>query len=215
MIKINLARKRKQGGAGLDLKNLSLSSLLGALRGEGEAEGERKKLDLNSPLVKILVGIGLIYVLEDTLEGYKRQEMAAVETQLAAVEKERDEVLVKLRKIKGFEPIKKQLEDDERAVRTKLEIVTKLLENRNAPSKMMMQIAQSIPQEVWLTHLNVTPDSAKFSGGTVNHNQVSDFIRALSGTTYFAEVTLRSIQESTSSRGDQKFQNFDLDARRR
>lgn len=215
MIRINLAKKRKQGG-GLDLKNLSLSSLLGALKsGTEDEDGQRKKLDFNNPLVKIVVGLLAIYLIDDTLTSYREQAMKAVDAQLAEVEKEREGVAAKLRKIKGFEPIKKQLEEDETAIRTKLEVVTRLLEDRNAPSKLMMQVAQAIPQEVWLTSLMVSPESVKFSGGTPSHNQVSDFIRSLSSTSYFGEVTLKGIQESTSAKGDQKYQSFELDARRR
>lgn len=216
MIKINLARKRRQETSKLDLKNLNVESLIAALRNvSGGGGGERKKIDFNSPVAKILMGIALIYLVEDTLTGYRVDSLKGVEQQIAVVEKDRLAVLDKLQKIKGFEPIKKQLEDDERSVRTKLEVVTQLLENRNLPAKMLMQIAQVIPQEVWLTSLSLTSEKVVLGGGTPGHNEVSDFIKALSGTAYFADVTLKGIQENTTASKDQKFQSFDLEAKRR
>ncbi|MBI3544874.1 MAG: PilN domain-containing protein, partial [Deltaproteobacteria bacterium] len=94
-------------------------------------------------------------------------------------------------------------------------------DDRNAAAKMMMQVAQSIPDEVWLTQFAVTDDVVKFEGSTPGYNQVSDFIRNLNGTSQFSDITLSGIHESSASLPgggadkDTKVQVFDLQAKRR
>lgn len=215
MIRINLARKTKPTGGGLDLKSLNFGALFAGLRGGG-AEGERKKFSISGPIPRALLAVGICYYAGDMAETYKAEELAKVDAEIASIEKEKDAILKKLAKIKGFEPIKKQLEDDEKAIRVKLEVVKKLLEDRNAPAKMLMQIAQSIPEEVWLTQLRVSEDSVKFSGATPSYNQVSDFIKSLGGTSQFADISLSGIQETGGADfKEAKVQTFDLNAKRR
>jgi Tfp pilus assembly protein PilN len=211
MIRINLANKRKIGASKFDLKNITLQSILDLLKGDGE----RKKFDINSPISKLILMAIVIYFVDDTLSGYRQINLKEMDQQLSVVQKEGNEIQEKLSKIRGFEPIKKQLEDDERTVRTKLDVLTQLVQNRNMPAKLLMQIAQVIPQEVWLTNITVGADRVQLSGGTPGHNQVSDFIKALSGTAYFSDVTLKGIHENTTVAKDQKFQSFDLEARKR
>lgn len=214
MIKINLARKRKAGGGG---GGLDLSSLIDKLKGGGGGggDGEKKKFDINGPLPKALMAFAACYLLDETLNGYRQEELAKVDAEIAVIEKEKNAILTKLAKIKGFEPIKKQLEEDEKQVRIKLDVVNKLLENRNAPAKIMMQIAQSIPEEVWLTDLKVTDKQVRLAGSAPGDNQVSDFVNALTSTSQFGAIDLGRIEESSTSAKEAKFKNFELTATRR
>ncbi len=216
MIRINLAKKQGKGG-GFDLKSLNVAGLFALLKTGGE-DGAEKKFDINGPIPKTMVAFALCYFVSDYLEGVKIDELKKVDVEMAVVDKEKDAIIKKLAKIKGFEPLKKSLEDDEKALRLKLDVVQKLLEDRSGPAKMLMQITQSIPDEVWLTSLAVTEDNVKLGGATPGYNQVSDFIKALNSTSQFSDITLSGIQEGAAS-GDaatsQKVQNFDLNAKRR
>lgn len=223
MIKINLARKRKTGTSGgatgltsitgkIDLKNLDLRHIFDTLRRGGSGD---KKFDLNGPIPKAIISIALCYFVEDTIVGYKQDELKKYDKAIAAVEKDKSGLQARMAKMKGYEAIKKQLEDDEKAIRTKIEIVKRLLENRNVPAKMLMQIAQSIPEELWLTTLKVNESEARFAGATPGYNQVSDFIKSLNGTAQFTEIGLSGIRESTTATKDQRFQSFELTAKRR
>jgi hypothetical protein len=217
MIRINLAKKTGKASAGgggkFDLKSLNLSALLEMLKTGDDGEG--KKFDINGPVPRLLISFVVCYYVDDTLTAYRAEELKKVEAEISVVEKQKDEISRKLSKIKGFEPVKKQLEEDEKAIRLKLDVVNRLMEDRNAPSKMMMQIAQSIPDEVWLNSLTVTDDKVEITGSTPGYNQVSDFIKALNSTSQFTDINLSGIQESNSGQATQRVQNFDLVAARR
>lgn len=214
MIRINLAKKtgkQAAGGFKFDFKALNIAAFLASLKG---GDSEEKKFNINGPIPKAIMAIMVCYYVDGTLAEYRAEELKKVDAQIAAVEKEKTAIQAKLAKIKGFEPIKKQLEDDEKAIRTKLEVVNKLLEDRNAPSKMMLQVAQSIPDEVWLTEFSIKDDKVKLAGQTPGYNQVSDFIRSLNGTSQFTDIKLSGIQENSQASA-QRIQTFDLTAMRR
>jgi Tfp pilus assembly protein PilN len=224
MIKVNLGgKKKKKSGSGpsfsLDLKGLDISKLFSFLKKNSQAQESMdtdKKRDLrNSPLVKAILGIVLAYVVEDSLVGMKKDKIDAIDKQVSKIETELSGVQAKLAKVKGFEEVKKQLEADERAIRTKLETINRLLENRNASAKLMMQVAQNIPEEVWLTEMKVNEESATFVGGTPGYSQVSDFINALNNSSQFMDINIKGIEENSSAAKDQKFQSFEIRARRR
>lgn len=213
MIRINLAKKQSKGGGGIDLKNFNIKDFLQKLR-TGDEEG--KRFDFNNPIVRVVVAAGVCWYVGSYLDDAKTEELHKMDLKIQEVEKQKNEVASKLAKIKGWEPIKKQLEDDEKSIRNKLDVVKRLLEDRDAPAKMLMQVAQAIPDEVWLTNLNVTEDAVKLTGQTPGYNQVSDFIKALNGTSQFSDIALNGIsEESTSANKEQVIQSFDLNAKRR
>jgi Tfp pilus assembly protein PilN len=217
MIKINLAKKRKStGGGGIDYKNFKMDDLTSTITNifkKGDV-GE-SKFDLNGPIPRAILVLVICWVLDDVLSGHKTATLSQLDAQIELLEKDKKASEAVLAKVKGFEPLKKQLEADELMIRTKLEVIAKLLENRNAPSKMLMQIAQSIPEEVWLTDLVVADSLVKINGATPGYNQVSDFIKSLNSTTYFSDITLKGIKEATSASKDQKVQMFELNAKLR
>jgi Tfp pilus assembly protein PilN len=151
----------------------------------------------------------------DALDGFRAERLGEVDRQIAEIERQKAVVNAGLAKVKGYEAIKKQLEDDEQSIRTKLAVLNKLLENRNAPSKLMLQVAQSIPDEVWLTDLKTNATNVRLAGATPGYSQVSDFIKALNSTSQFGEITLSEIKESVTANKDQRVQQFELSAAKR
>lgn len=216
MIKVNLGR-RKSGGTGsqtglkgIDLKNLDLATLVNLVRGAGQsAEGKRFT---KGPIPKALICIILIWFVGDTIDKYKQEALEAADKEIAAVEKEQKSLLAKLAQYKGYEPKKAQLEADEVAIRTKLDVVSRLLQNRSGPSKMLLQIAQSVPEPVWLTGLNLSDAKIRINGASLGHSFVSEFIKSLSTTGSLSEVSLREIQEGVVPGNDQRVQVFELSA---
>jgi Tfp pilus assembly protein PilN len=214
MIRINLAKARKNAGGKIDLNSLNLTSLLQIFQSR-KSEGEEKKFDINGPIPRTIIAIVACWLLNDTLEGFRVERMAEVDRQIAEIEKQKAVVNAGLAKMKGYEAIKKQLEDDELSIRTKLSVLNQLLENRNASSKLMLQVAQSIPEEVWLTEFKANNANVKLAGATPGYTQVSDFIKALNGTSQFGEIKLSEIRESVTPNKDQRIQQFELSAARR
>lgn len=223
MLKVNLG-KRKKGAAGaglpaLDLKSLNITDLINRIRdrlpGGGGGGGEGFRIDWKtSPIPKIAVALGILVAASMYIEDEQKKALDKLNGEIAAVERETEENQRKFASMKDYEEKKRVLEEDEKILRAKLETLNSLLENRNAPVKMMLQVAQGIPEEVWLTEMRVGTEEVSLAGGTPGYNQVSDFLKALTDSTEFADVSLRGVQEDQSG-AKERFQTFEIQAKRR
>ncbi|MBI2606567.1 MAG: PilN domain-containing protein [Deltaproteobacteria bacterium] len=221
MIRINLARERKKGGGKLDLKNLDLATLVASLktmlskRG-GVADEGGKKFDLkNSAILKLAAVGAAIYLVQDQLDGYRKEALAKVDKSIAAVEREAEAQQQKLAQLQGFEAMKAQLESDERAIRTKLEVLAKVADGRTDPSRIMLQISQAMPDQLWLTDLRVAANEVSFAGQTPSYAQVSDFLKSISSSSFFSDIALKGIEENLGAARDVRIQNFTITAKRK
>lgn len=206
MIKINLLKRKKAGGGG---PNKLFGIDLGGVKGL-DTSALRDFDFKRSPFVRIAISLAVIYGADLWIQGQKLERLSEEDGRINAQQAEIDEVSKKLGKVKGFEPLKKQLEDDERNIQTKLDLINSLLENREAPAQLMRQISQIIPEEVWLDTLSVKDGTLKISGGATSYNIVTDFMKGLGESTLFSGVNLSQVNES--SKDGVKFQQFDISA---
>lgn len=210
MIKINLAKKLKGGGSG----GFDLSSLFPFLSSMGGKAGKKSNFDWKkSSVVRAAIAGVIVFLVDEMLADQKKQELQKVDAQISAVEKQVSSVQEKLNKFKGYDQAKQQLDNDENSVRTKLETLTTLFERRGSPAKMLLKITQALPEEVWLTSFNVSHDQAKLVGSTYGFTYVSDFLRALTDSTYFQDINLSGIRETGSGEQERAMQNFEINAR--
>ena len=115
-----------------------------------------------------------------------------------------------LKRIKGFDSVKVELERNQVILRSKIETIEKLIQGRDYTVKALVALSQSLPKEVWLTELSVSEKLINFKGGTIDLGLISDVMSRLGQTIYFKDVTLRST--ATDPTGKQT--NFELNARR-
>ncbi len=223
MIRINLAGNNKsRSGFLASLKNLftskkeSAGPSAEAVVSESDPSSD-SKLSLNQPAVNAVLASGLCYFAMLQLEQKQQEELAVVDAEIKVVEQNKSEVEQKLAKTKGYEAIKKQLEDDEKALQTKIDVLNQLSKDRNMPSKLLLQIAQTIPESVWLNELRLDEKAIQLVGSTPAYTDVSDFMKTLNSTSYFSDISLNGIQENQNqltSKGE-RYQNFELRALRR
>ena len=121
----------------------------------------------------------------------------------------------KLAVVKGFEAKKAQIQAYEQAIRTKLEVLGKLMSGRTVPPKILMQLSQTIPSEVWLNEFKMGDQEVSIIGQTPSFGQVSDFLKELGNSSYFSDISLKGIEENSSATKEQKVQNFTITAKRR
>lgn len=215
MIKINLARKRRtsgdSSGAGL---NLDLGSLFAGLS-KGSADDGEKTPFLSSPLARLILAVGAFYAVDYVISNMKAEEIAKLDQQIQAIDTDKKSIAAKLQKLESYKPLQQQLENDEKVIRTKLEVVSRLLENRGEPARILHQIAKKIPGEVWLNSFKFDEKNALISGGAPTSNSISDFSNALSSIQSFSRIEIKDIRETMPSGKDVKYQQFELSAARK
>lgn len=212
MIKINLAKKRS-GKTASSTQPASAGIFSSATFGQS-FESLGAGVDWrNSALVKVIVVVAALFLIRQGLEDLKGQKIAEVEGEIRAVEVQQEKVAQSLSKVKGFEPLKKQLEEDEHTIQTKLDIIAKLTLQRDGPARLMKQIAQMIPEEVWLNQMSLKDEGVQFVGGASSYNMVSDFMNGLASSSLLSDIALAQISEVQNE--GIKYQSFEVSAKRR
>jgi type IV pilus assembly protein PilN len=85
----------------------------------------------------------------------------------------------------------RSLKDEQRALQEKLDILEKLKQGRTGPVKMLDELATVIPKRLWLRKLTEKDGKVAFEGNAATIDDVSAFMGALKGSTYFGNVELQ------------------------
>jgi hypothetical protein len=226
MIKINLAARKGPAvapggtatggtsGTGVTgsgtLAGLSLNNLRD-LRFDAQTLGQLKEL----PLKRIGAIAATILIANYLSSSFQADELAKVTRELEKLRAAQKTLKAELDKTKGFEAIKVSLEADERTMRTKIDVIQKLLVDRQKPPKVLLGLSNIIPPDVWLSNFSLTATDVKLSGYAMTNLQVPEFQKNLSESADFKDVTLVS-QTSTKDPSSQiDIVHFDLEAKRR
>src|SRR5262245_39006084 len=119
---------------------------------------------------------------------YQSSKLNQLNTQIAAAEKRQREL----------QAIKKQVDDLEAKRATfqrKVDLIERLKAQQSAPVHMLDEISKALPDFVWLTEMNETAGTVKFTGQSNGLTPVADFISALQRTGWFPAVDLLSSVE--------------------
>lgn len=174
MIKINLlaegrpkVAKPKKAGAGLsdEPANLWLIVLL---------------------VVGLLVVAGRFFLLQRTIS-QKRVE-------IAAVQKEVDELAPIIREVEQFEAEKALLEH-------KISVINTLKDNQRGPVSIMDAISRSLPEMLWLTRMQAKGNTITLNGQAFNTNAVANFMDNLDHVEAFNEPVLRDTAQRRGRQG--------------
>lgn len=85
--------------------------------------------------------------------------------------------------VADFRRKKSDLED-------KLEVIRGLDRARSGPVRMFDELASQTPERLWLTSLSTQAGRLRLEGSSLDNGVVADFLRALNGSQYFANVDL-------------------------
>jgi Tfp pilus assembly protein PilN len=228
MIKINLAT-RKQSSIGAASGASGLAGLFGGGNsGGGPIAGGGTKSFVNLrfdqlnldqfrelPLAK--VGLALVVVIGAYFveASIKASEMAKVEESIVAVKQAEAELLRQLETYKGSDQIKKSLDADETMIRTKIQVIRKLIQDRQVPPKLLLALSNGLPQDVWISKFEVSELGIKIDGMSLGGlNPVADFIKNLGESTHFTDLKLVGSKKGKDSL-NLETDDFQLTARRR
>ena len=193
MIKINLAKKKQIAYAGSDQKAAPINSS-----------------DMKELMGRVMVPLVLIVGMYFGWEYYVEQRKAEMQVEIANTQKEKTKIENELAKFSGFEKQKAELEKTANAINIKITTIEKLIRGKDATLKALIDLAQALPKEVWLTDFVATSETYNINGSTYDIGLVSDLMVKLGTSIYFKNITLKSSQTEPNG----KVANFELSARR-
>lgn len=214
MIKINLAAK-KQAAAVAEAKGKGGGGggfTLAGLKGGKVDLDQLKEL----PIKKIATVLGASFVLNMAMGMVQEDELGKAADEAKKVAEEKTKLEAELVKAKGYEQLKKAIEEDEFVIKTKIETIEKLVADRSTPPKMLVALSNAMPTDVWLVGFVHKDRELTVRGKSLGYNQISDLMKSLNETTYFADVSLKgSQQESEGGAGGATLAAFEITAKRK
>ena len=210
MIKINLLkRKSSQRSAVAGGQSLSADVISGQLKDSFARMSNETKSVIITLIFYAVIGYVGNYLLEDR----KQKDLVNADSEVQKLQNEITLLDSEIAKTKGYEKIKKELEEDERAIKTKIETIQKLVDERATPPKMLMTLSQATPPDVWIEDFSIRDNDIRIKGSALGLTIVSDFMKALEETVYFKDVALKNGRQQRE-RGVE-VANFDLELKKR
>lgn len=163
----------------------------------------RKRVGVTEQIVIIVVVLiltvaGIIFWLK-TLNGIieqKQTQIAQTKQRLAELQKIIDE-------IKAFEAQRAALE-------RKLEIIAKLQKEQQVPVHLLDHLYLALVDDMWLNSFSEGGGRISLSGSALSHPVVSNYLRSVENSPFFANVELGGTSLRTV--GNQEVRNFSVTA---
>ena len=115
---------------------------------------------------------------------YLRGEVKTRDTQIAAAQREVDELAQVLQEVEEYKAKKAKLEH-------KINIINDLKRKQWGPVRIMDQVSNALPELLWLDGLTLRQNNLELRGQAFNTNQIAAFIENLGKVPEFQEPRLR------------------------
>jgi type IV pilus assembly protein PilN len=161
------------------------------------AEARQSLLQLGLVLILSLCAIAAVHLR-------LREEMNRVAGRIQQMEKDIAQFKPQLDQVEAFKKKKSELEK-------KIDVIDGLDRARRGPVRLMAELADRIPQRVWVTSLDANGGSIKLQGESLDNELVALFLRDLATSEYFDDIDLEGTKLS-ANKGGLKLVTFDMKA---
>ena len=174
-------------------------NLVAEARGEKAARAPLVSMGpggLNNYIILGLLLLGMAFVgvqylrLSSTLKGINRE--------IEENQREYERLKPIIAEVEAFK--KKNAE-----LKHKIEVIEQLKANQFGPVRIMDEISKALPDLLWLTNLDLEGNTVTLKGQALDENAVANLITNLAASPFFAEPTLRIMQQD-----ERGVRNFDL-----
>jgi type IV pilus assembly protein PilN len=119
----------------------------------------------------------------------------------AKIKKKNAEIAVAQKEVNELQQVIKEVEEFKRRrdeLTRKVQIITDLKNAQRGPVQIMDEVSKSLPELIWLTAMDVTPNAINLRGTAMNMSAVANFIENLDRVEPFGEPVL---QDTSRGRG--------------
>lgn len=207
MIKINLATRKQSVALASD--GTQATSTQSLFKFDARLDGV-KDLPIRKYVVFFIAAFALHYFVGD----FEQQKLATFDAEISKLNIEQSKLMADFNKTKQYAPLKKQLDQDETMIRTKINTVQKLIADRQTPPKLFAALSSATPDDVWLSEVEIKGDDVSFVGDAQQFSDIPDFMKSISESAYFSDISLDE-SDSTKDKDGQQIAHFKLTAKRR
>jgi Tfp pilus assembly protein PilN len=156
-------------------------------------------IDLNHFNLKMLAIFVLIHLLtvpigKDLLEGNLQKQRLLEEDK----NKKLEQAITDGKASKEVQDKVDLLNQQEKKLKGKLDVVKQILKIKKNPLGIMLFITKNIPQDLWLTKLEIDSDNLEIEGGSTSYKGIGIFIDSLQGAIFFGS-SVKLLDSKTTS----------------
>ena len=166
----------------------------------------KRKAELRNWL--LAMGVSTVSCLVLCVSGHQllRLDIREAKASIASAEQQLQEFEAQRQQIEEYKRRKAEIE-------RKLDVIARLDSGRAGPVRMLDELAERIPQRVWLTELSSSQSNLHLKGSSLDNELVARFLTALEESPYFSGVDL--VGTELQQIGDLKLNIFTLQAQLR
>jgi type IV pilus assembly protein PilN len=147
------------------------------LKETAAAVGRRQQLSLAA------LGLSVALLIMVVPYVYQGRQIASLEQQIQDTKEQIRRYNQQVKEVNDLDHLKVELQ-------TKLRIIEVLNEKRVGPARVLDDLSQSAPDNLWLMDFNENAGAATLSGMALDNETIARFMRQLQGSPYFYGVDL-------------------------
>jgi type IV pilus assembly protein PilN len=118
------------------------------------------------------------------------------------IKKKNADIAVAQKEVNELQQVIKEVEEFKRRrdeLTRKVQIITDLKNNQRGPVQIMDEVSRALPELLWLTNMDVTPNAINFRGTAMNMSAVANFIENLDRVEPFREPILQDTSRARAA----------------
>lgn len=227
MIKINLATRKRSAGldAGGDptsggdgllarLRNIKLGG--GGGTGSASASASLAISAMGGQMRSIVIAIGVSVAAYFFFNSQKQEEIQKATAEVTKEKAQTANLRSEYAKTSGYQAKKLQLEKDEKILRTKIDTIKKLTVDRDSPPKLMRELAEAAPKDLWFSSLELDEDKKLITlkGKSYAETSVTALTKLIASNALLAGSDIKESATEKDPSGIDVF-SFTIEARRK
>lgn len=162
---------------------------------------KQEKLIVESVVGAAVVAVTVVVCI--LLSSGKESRIDTIKAENQRIQSEINKLKAKVGEVEKFKQKLKVLKDQ-------LGVINNLQAGRTGPVRMMDELTDLIPREVWLSSFREQAGNVQISGLATDGPEIADFLESLKRSKYFSEPNLVSVQASGGSKGEEALQRFQI-----
>ncbi|MFZ4713039.1 MAG: PilN domain-containing protein [Bacteriovoracaceae bacterium] len=169
-------------------------------------------IDLGVLNIKMIVlAIILSFVPGMFLEDGREEEIALINEEINQLQQQLNKLQ---KKGEGNKSIEEQIEahaKQEKKLAERLGVVKEIIKLKKNPMNVLLYISKNIPEEVWITSLDITNNNINIKGNAMTYKDIGTFVEILKGSVFFnKDLSMRNSKTIEAKDGNPRVEEFEL-----
>lgn len=161
----------------------------------------------------LFLSLVLYFFMPPFFQDYLAQDLAKIQKELVTINEKQQSLAAAAQNVQAIKTQVELYAQKEKIVEEKRNYVNKILELRKNPQTFLLFIAKNIPEDLWLSSLQIENDEAILDGYSKTYKSITQFLEILNESIFFkTRPILEDSQTKTEAGGEKRKEYFKIKA---